>query len=145
MNIVLRSATQADYPAIADLLQTVHLPIEGVKEHLEHFFVATLNGKLVGCIAVEVYESEGLLRSAAVLPEYQHQGIGKQLYDTLLSFCKKRYIERLTLLTTTAEKYFAQLGFQKIDRGHVAPAVQTSVEFTSACPASAVCMQFVVK
>lgn len=44
------------------------------------------------------------------------------------------------LITTTAENYFPAFGFAPIARAEVEPAVQASVEFTGACPASAALM-----
>jgi amino-acid N-acetyltransferase len=43
----------------------------------------------------------------------------------------------LFLLTTTAEDYFARLEFERVTRAEVPPGVANSLEFTSACPASA--------
>jgi amino-acid N-acetyltransferase len=45
------------------------------------------------------------------------------------------------LLTTTAEKFFPRFGFEQIAREDVPPSVQASVEFTSACPTSAIVMR----
>ena len=45
------------------------------------------------------------------------------------------------LLTTTAERFFPKFGFQPITRDDVPPSVQASVEFRSACPASAIVMR----
>jgi amino-acid N-acetyltransferase len=49
--------------------------------------------------------------------------------------------ETVFLLTTTAEKFFPKFGFEAITRADVPASVQTSVEFRSACPASAVVMR----
>jgi len=46
----------------------------------------------------------------------------------------------LYLLTTTAADFFPRCGFRRIARADVAPAVQQSVEFTTACPSSALVM-----
>jgi amino-acid N-acetyltransferase len=47
----------------------------------------------------------------------------------------------LYLLTTTAQTYFPAFGFEQIARSAVPTSVQASVEFTSACPSSAVVMR----
>ena len=47
----------------------------------------------------------------------------------------------LYLLTTTAERYFPKFGFERIERAEVPLSVQTSIEFTSACPSSATVMR----
>jgi len=49
------------------------------------------------------------------------------------------------LLTETAAGFFPRFGFQPIQRAEVAPAVQQSIEFTSACPASAQPMRLVLE
>ena len=46
----------------------------------------------------------------------------------------------LYLLTTTAEDFFPRFGFSRITRQEVPESVRASVEFRSACPASAVVM-----
>jgi amino-acid N-acetyltransferase len=45
------------------------------------------------------------------------------------------------LLTTTAERYFPRFGFERVDRKDVPESVRASVEFTSACPSSAIVMR----
>ena len=49
--------------------------------------------------------------------------------------------QALYLLTTTAEGYFPKFGFERITRAEVPPSVQASVEFATACPASAIVMR----
>jgi amino-acid N-acetyltransferase len=48
--------------------------------------------------------------------------------------------QHVALLTTTADVYFEKKGFRRIDRSTLTGPVTQSVEFTSACPSSAVCM-----
>jgi amino-acid N-acetyltransferase len=40
----------------------------------------------------------------------------------------------------TAEHYFPRFGFERIERGAVPEAISETLEFRSACPASAVAM-----
>src|SRR2546426_9100157 len=49
-------------------------------------------------------------------------------------------IKSVYLLTETAGGFFPRFGFRAIPRDAVDPAVQRSVEFTSACPTSALVM-----
>jgi amino-acid N-acetyltransferase len=44
------------------------------------------------------------------------------------------------LLTQTAERFFSQRGYSRIDRASVPAPVQEASEFRSLCPASATCM-----
>ena len=48
------------------------------------------------------------------------------------------------LLTTTADGFFPRFGFSRITRDDVPDSVKGSVEFRSACPASAVVMRKVL-
>jgi len=71
----------------------------------------------------------------------QGQGLGHRLSDAALSIAKDRGTRTAFLLTTAAEKFFPKLGFEQIVRDDVPASVQASIEFQSACPASAVVMR----
>ena len=134
-------ATAADLPDIFDLLTARGLPLDGLDAHLETTLVARQDGRLVGCVALEVYEDAALLRSVAVAAGNEGQGLGRALTDAAFQLAHTRGIAALYLLTTTAEHYFPKFGFERITRGDVPATVQASVEFTSACPASAIVMR----
>lgn len=138
--VTLRRATPDDQEAVAELLRTLRLPIEGVSDWLEHFWVGEHRGAVIGAAGMERYGDAGLLRSVAVAPEWQDSGIGRALVDRVLDQSRSAGIHDVYLLTTTAERYFPRLGFACVDRGSVPAAVRSSVEFTTACPASAVVM-----
>jgi len=86
------------------------------------------------------FGSEALLRSLAVAPECRRRGIGHQLVARLEHDAYAGGIQRLILLTETAQAFFRALDYQVIDRQAVGDAVKQSAEFRSLCPASAVCM-----
>lgn len=136
----IRQAEAPDYPLILDLLKSLKLPVEGVQEHLENFWVLSLGGKLSGVVGLEVYGRKALLRSLAVERSLQGKGYGTRLYRAILEQARKRRIREVYLLTETAEAFFSARGFEKISRDLVDEAVKTSVEFSTACPASAACM-----
>jgi amino-acid N-acetyltransferase len=96
---------------------------------------------VVGAAAVEVYADGALLRSVVVDPAVQGQGLGHRLSEAALSIAKAHGTQTVFLLTTTAEKFFPRLGFAPITRDDVPASVQASIEFQSACPASAVVMR----
>lgn len=85
-----------------------------------------------------------MLRSVAVAVDVQGRGTGRALIDAAIRFARDRGIHTMYLLTTTAEEYFLKRGFERVTRGDVPMSVQSSVEFTSACPASATVMRRVV-
>lgn len=140
MDIILKPLTSAHYPAVEALLLAEKLPVEGVVEHLENFIGLFGEEKLIGVVGLEIYGTAALLRSLAVTASEQGKGYGKQLYRTIIDKAREAGVGEIYLLTETAEGFFAARGFRKIPRAQADPAVQQSVEFRSACPASAVCM-----
>jgi amino-acid N-acetyltransferase len=136
----IRPAKRKDLDDILKLLEEVSLPTLGVSKHLHNYLVARDGETLVGAIGMELYGETGLLRSAAVSPGWQGKGVGGRLYDALIGNARELGIDRLVLLTNTAEKYFARRGFKTIDRATLSGPVTLSVEFTDACPSHAVCM-----
>lgn len=139
--IVIDRATAADLPAVCALLDAQQLPIDGVAAHVDTMLVARHSGAIVGAAALEPYRDEGLLRSVVVNPAHQGSGLGSRLTGAALDLAAALGIRDVFLLTTTAEGYFPRFGFERIDRAAVPESVQSSVEFTSACPASAVVMR----
>ena len=123
------------------LLEQNHLPLDGLREHLATTLVARQNGQIIGSAALEVYADGALLRSVAVAPEAQGQGLGRELTDAAIRMAEALRVPAIYLLTTTAERYFPKFGFERIARTDVPVTVQTSVEFTSVCPSSAAVMR----
>ena len=110
--MVLRKATQDDFPAIQaiislypDTLMQVHLP------HADEFFVAVQDGQIVGCCALEVYSQRlAEVRSLGVLPAHQGQGIATGLIQRCLEEAKARGIYEV-LTITGATSLFEKHGF----------------------------------
>ena len=139
--MTIHPAQQADLPAVLQLLEAQHLPLDGVNAHVTTMVVAKSGDEVVGAAAVELYADGALLRSVVVTPRAQGQGLGRRLTDAALGVAKHHGIGTAFLLTTTAEEYFPKLGFERIAREDVPVSVQSSVEFQSACPASAIAMR----
>ncbi len=140
-NAVLRPATTRDLAAIEQLLTAAQLPTAGVTEALANFIVAESDGRLVGVVGLEVCCEYALLRSTAVEPAWRGRGLGRALVERIIAEAEARGIRALYLLTTTAEHYFPSFGFTRTTRETVPDDVRASVEFRSACPASAVVME----
>ncbi len=139
--VKLRSATQADLPAVLALLGRTGLPREGVEaESLADFVVAEDSGTVVGVVGLEIYRASALLRSAAVEESWRGTGVGRGLIERALALSRERGIEDVFLLTTTAEHYFPRFGFTCVCRDEVPEAVKASAEFRGACPSTAVVM-----
>jgi N-acetylglutamate synthase-like GNAT family acetyltransferase len=138
--MIFRGATDADWKAVERLLGASALPVDGARAHLDAFIVAIEGGDLLGCVGAEVYGTDALLRSLAVREDRRGTGLGDALTERMLTALKARGVTRVALLTTTAEVFFARRCFRKVPRDEVPAAVQASVEFQGACPASAVAM-----
>jgi len=136
----IESARPEDATVIAALLREAGLPHEDFAAHLANFFVARAGGAVVGAIGYEDYGADALLRSLVVAPAQRGGGLGDHLVRELTSLAQARGVQRLYLLTTTAEKFFSARGFTRIDRAAAPPVVTGTEEFRSLCPASAVCM-----
>jgi amino-acid N-acetyltransferase len=141
METRIEQARPDDAQDVLRLLERNHLPLDGLLDHLATILVARQNGLIVGSAALEVYPDGVLLRSVAVAPEAQGQGLGHELTDAAIRLAEAVNAPAIYLLTTTAERYFPKFGFERIARTDVPTTVQTSIEFTSACPSSASVMR----
>jgi len=137
----IRPATVGDLPAITALLEANNLPLAGLAEHVATTLVVQRNARIVGCAAVEMHGTAGLLRSVAVDEARRGEGLGHQVTQAALDLARASGLRSVYLLTTTAAEFFPRFGFREVARGDVDAAVRASVEFTTACPASAVAMR----
>jgi amino-acid N-acetyltransferase len=142
--ITIQPATPGEFPQVLALLARSGLPEAGLADHLATTLVARGDGRIVGCVALELYGDAALLRSVAVEPALRSQGLGSRLTGQAFDLARQNGVRRLYLLTESAAGYFARRGFQPIARSAVEAAVQQSVEFRFACPQSAQAMRLEV-
>jgi amino-acid N-acetyltransferase len=138
---LIERAVSNDQPGVFRLLQENHLPVAGLEQHMATALVARHAGQVVGAAALELYADGALLRSVAVAPGVQRNGIGHQLTEAALRLAQQLQVPAVYLLTNTAPDFFPKFGFERIARADVPATVQQSVEFTSACCASAMVMR----
>lgn len=139
--ISIEPASAVDLPAIVNLLAESELPQAGVDDHLTTALVARTGGQVIGCAALELYGSAALLRSVAVASTCRGRGLGQKLTRSALALARRQGITHVYLLTETATNFFPKFGFRPVDRSQVPQTVQTSIEFTTLCPASALTME----
>jgi N-acetylglutamate synthase-like GNAT family acetyltransferase len=140
-DVRIERAGLQDLDAVLALLAEHNLPADGLVERLGTTLIARRAGKVIGTAALEIHADGALLRSVAVSRESQGQGVGKALTEAAIAVGEDLHAPAIYLLTTTAERYFPKLGFERTNRDAVPASVKTSVEFKSACPASAVVMR----
>lgn len=138
--MTLRPAVAADWEAVRALLLAHALPLEGAREHLADYLLAERGGEVAGCAGLEVYGDVALLRSVAVAPGFQQQGVGGALVTALIAEAARRGLRGLYLLSVTAPDYFLRHGFARLPADQAPEGLRASAEFRGACPASAVLM-----
>jgi amino-acid N-acetyltransferase len=138
---MIEAATDRDLPHVRGLLAQHHLPLDGIDDHVRTMLVARDGSRVVGTAALELYPDGALLRSVAVDRTEQGRHLGHQLTEAALRLAEEHGAKAVFLLTTTAERFFPRFGFEQIAREEVPVCVRVSVEFTSACPQSAIVMR----
>ena len=139
-SVIVRAASAVDAPAVLALLERSALPTDGVADHLGDFLVAERDGRIAGVAGLERYGDAALLRSVAVSEVARGEGVGGLLTARAVESAAAGGARSVYLLTTTAESYFPRHGFRPTERASVPARVRESVEFTTACPATAAVM-----
>lgn len=136
--MTLRPARAADRTHVEALLAASNLPADGLSHAWpDGYVVAEGADGICGVAGVERYEGSGLLRSVAVRPALRGSGLGDALVRDRLAWAAAQRLAAVYLLTTTAAAWFPRYGFVPVSRDDVPAPVLASVEFASACPASA--------
>lgn len=135
-----RSAKRTDLPAIARLLSANGLQAAGCDQFIENFLLVELDDELVACGGFECHGAVGLLRSVAVDENHQGQGFAMSLLPKLESRACSLGLERLFLLTETAQRFFEKQGYRECEREMAPDAIQKTQQFSQLCPAEAQCM-----
>lgn len=141
MAIQIRPAHPNQFAALAALLTHNDLSGNDLPVELANFWLALDGDKLIGSVGIEAYGNAGLLRSVCVDAAYRNQGIARQLFEVARQEARRQAIRDLYLLTTTADQYFDQLGFVRVERITVPDAIQQTEQFSSLCPSSAIVMK----
>jgi len=117
-SINVRPAHGADIRALAELIepfvqQKKLLPrtIDELALLLPNYFVAEEAGKIIGCVALEIYSSKlAELRSLVVAAGYQGQGVGKRLVEACVARAREEQILEVMAITSS-EEFFKSCGF----------------------------------
>lgn len=126
---------------VREILKSCRLPSQDLtKDHMQHFFFAKSDTESIGTIGLEIYNGYGLLRSLAIRSDHRGSGLGKLLVQKIESYASNWGIDKIYLLTTTANEFFQNLEYIEIPRSKVPDLVLQSKEFAQICPSSAVTM-----
>ena len=119
--LVIRRARTSDVPAIKRLVDTyagrilLEKNLVTLYEAIQEFWVAELEGDVVGCGALHVLWSDlGEVRTVAVDPRVKGRGVGHAVVDRLLEVARELNLRRLFVLTFETE-FFGRHGFTEIE------------------------------
>lgn len=141
MDYQIVTANPEELSTVQNILEGCGLPSQDLsKDHMPHFLLVTSGFEQVGTIGLEMYNGYGLLRSLAVRSKHRGLGLGTVLVRKIESYAKKMGIDAMYLLTTTADRFFQDLGYKELPKKEVPDLVLQSDEFAEICPSSAVAM-----
>ena len=126
----VRKARTRDVPAIRRLVDVyaserilLDKPTVMLYEDVQDFWVAELDGRVVGCGALHVmWEDLGEIRTVAVDPAVRGMGVGHAIVAQLVETARWLGVKRVFVLTFEVE-FFTRHGFVEIEGAPVAPAV----------------------
>lgn len=139
--IDIRPAAASDWPGICGLLELEGLPTDDLSvQVMSNFVIAQDDIRLLGAVGVELHGDLALLRSLVVAPTGRRQGIGRRLTQAVEATAAHAGVQSIFLLTQSAVGFFETLGYRPSQRSQAPTAIQSSRQFSSLCPASAVLM-----
>jgi UDP-N-acetylmuramate: L-alanyl-gamma-D-glutamyl-meso-diaminopimelate ligase len=138
----MRPAHREDMPAVRMLLAVTGLEEPARDDQRGSFFVLRNEAGTVGCVALEVFDDDAILRALVVDPSFRGAGYGWMLADMAVSQARWRGVRRIYLLTETAGDFFAaKFGFRVVDRSTLSKRVAASETFARPAGAHQVAMR----
>ena len=123
-------ATAADAEQLHELLKALDLKWQSVVDNPANFLILNNEDGFAGCVCLEVFRREAVLRSLAVKKESRGIGYGWLLADRAIDVAKRRGVRRVYIATESASDFFAaKLGFRVVDQSTIAEQVLQSKAF----------------
>ena len=116
----LRQASIDDVGGVLQLIEPleqtgvlVHRPRELLEQEIERFFIAEVDNRIVGCVALyPVGESDmGEMACLAVHPDFRSGGRGEDLLGAVEDAAREQGLKRVFVLTTRTAHWFVERGF----------------------------------
>lgn len=144
----IRPAKIQDAPAICALInyyaergRMLHRSLESVYDSLREFQVAQHAGKIVGCVAVDIFWSNlAEVKSLAVATSCRGKGIGHKLIQAAITDARRLGVKRLFALTYEKD-FFVRQNFKVINRHKLPEKVWREC---LACPKAEACDEIAV-
>ena len=118
---------------------------DNIIHDIQNFVVAELEGIVVGCASLYIYQT-GLaeIRSVVIAENAHNQGQGQALVQYLLEFAHQMELQQIIVLTYIPQ-YFTQLGFTLIEKSALADnIIEDSEPSPHKDPADEVAMEYIV-
>ncbi|MEW6983541.1 argininosuccinate lyase [Colwelliaceae bacterium 6471] len=118
---------------------------ENIVHDIQNFVVAEVDGEVVGCASLYIYQ-KGLaeIRSVVIDKSFHKQGHGQALVQYLLEFANQMELQTIIVLTYIPD-YFAALGFKLIDKDSLADnIIEDSEQSPHKNPEDEVAMEYIV-
>ncbi|MDE2949791.1 MAG: GNAT family N-acetyltransferase [Chloroflexota bacterium] len=117
-DIRIRKAVTEDLVELSDFIvpfvqsgELLPRTFDELEDLLETSFIARLDGGIVGCAALEIYNKKLCeIRSLAVDPAAQGLGIGKKLVEACVALAEREGIYEIMAISV-AEDFFRSCGF----------------------------------
>jgi amino-acid N-acetyltransferase len=124
--LTIRKARMSDIPALLQLINDyaargIMLPRTEfeLSENIRDFTVLYSGIRLVACGALHFYTpTSGEVRSLAVMPGIQHQGLGRRIVAALEAEAVENELHAIFAFTYVAEFFITQ-GFHEVERGEL--------------------------
>jgi amino-acid N-acetyltransferase len=127
--------------SVVDLLNTSGLPASDLTDaHMEHFYFCGTDAAPTALVGLEICGPDALLRSLVVSPDHRSRGLGRRLVAHAEDAARAMGVRAVYLLTTTAEPFFARLGYAHAEREAAPAGIRATKEFAGICPASSAFM-----
>jgi len=137
METLLAIRRAPSHTSVARLLESASLPTSDLAdEHMQNFFYAGPAAAPAGIVGLQFFGADALLRSLVVTPPNRAHGLGQRLVEHAEQYARERGAATVYLLTTTAEAFFRARGYVVTSRDSAPPAIKSTPEFSSLCPAS---------
>jgi amino-acid N-acetyltransferase len=119
--LVVRRARTSDVPTIKTLIDIyagrilLEKNLVTLYEAVQEFWVAEIDGEIVGCGALHVLWSDlGEVRTVAAHPSVRGHGVGHAIVARLLDVARELHLSRIFVLTFEVE-FFGRHGFTEIE------------------------------